>query len=361
MSRQIEVDTKTFIKFWLVILAFVLAGLFIIKAWNGLLIVLIAAFFAIALKPLANKIDRIDKRKSRSSLSSVVAVVLVVLGITAVIAFAAPVIVNETSHFIGQVPEIISDSLGHGRMIDRFGRLIGIIDLGEQLLSALKDFSSSLVSNLSGFAMTSVTAVAGFLTSAILTIVLTILFLLQGPELIDKFWTVMSGKNDKRTVVAKRIVDRMAGVVAKYVSGQLTVALIDGAVVASSIAILSLIFGFSMGLAIPMGLIAVILYMIPMFGPIITCILVSLLLFISSPWSGLAFAIFYIIYEQIANNVISPKIQGKGMALPPLVILIAITIGMYTFGLIGTLVAIPIAGCIKVLVEEYPNIKALND
>ena len=97
-----------------------------------------------------------------------------------------------------------------------------------------------------------------------------------------------------------------------------------------------------------------------MFGPIITCILVSILLFISSPWSGLAFAIFYIVYEQIANNVISPKIQGKGMALPPLVILIAITVGMYAFGLIGTLVAIPIAGCIKVLVEEYPNIKALD-
>lgn len=208
--------------------------------------------------------------------------------------------------------------------------------------------------------MTSVTTIASFLTSAILTIVLTILFLLQGPALMEKFWTTMSGKNDKRTAVAKRIVDRMAGVVAKYVSGQLTVAIIDGLVVAGSIAVLSLIFGFSMGLAVPMGLIAMILYMIPMFGPIITCILVSILLFISSPWSGLAFAIFYIVYEQIANNVISPKIQGKGMALPPLVILIAITVGMYAFGLIGTLVAIPIAGCIKVLVEEYPNIKALD-
>ncbi|MBQ3309921.1 AI-2E family transporter [Candidatus Saccharibacteria bacterium] len=360
MSRKIEVDTKTFIKFWLVILAFVLAGLFIVKAWGGLLIVLIAAFFAIALKPLANKIDQLDKRKQRSSLSSIVAVVLVVLGVTAVVAFAAPVIVNETSRFVGQIPEILSSGL-HSNTINNLGKMIGIDNLGEQAITALKDFSNGIVSNLSNLAMTSVTAVGGFLTSAVLTIVLTILFLLQGPALMDEFWAAMSGKNDKRTVVAKRIVDRMAGVVAKYVSGQLLVALIDGAVVATSIAVLSLIFGFSMGLAIPMGLIAVVLYMIPMFGPIITCVLVSLLLFISSPWSGLAFAIFYIIYEQIANNVISPKIQGKGMALPPLVILIAITIGMYTFGLIGTLVAIPIAGCIKVLVQEYPNLKALND
>lgn len=359
MSRKIEVDTSTFVKFWLVILAFVLVALFIWKALAGIIIVLIAAFFAIALKPLANKIDSIDKRRQRSSLSSIVAVVLVVLGVTAVIAFAAPVIINETSRFVGQIPDILSNGL-HGGAIDNLGKMIGIDNLGDQIVTTLKDFSNSIVGNISNLAMTSVTTIASFLTSAILTIVLTILFLLQGPALMEKFWVVMSGKNDKRTVVAKRIVDRMAGVVAKYVSGQLFVALIDGMVVALSIIVLSLIFGFSMGLAVPMGLIAIVLYMIPMFGPIITCILVSLLLFLSSPWSGLAFAIFYIIYEQIANNVISPKIQGKGMALPPLVILIAITIGMYTFGLIGTLVAIPIAGCIKVLLEEYPNIKALD-
>lgn len=360
MSRKIEVDTRTFVKFWLVILAFALIALLIWKALSGIIIVLIAAFFAIALKPLSNKIDSIDKRKKRSSLSSIVAVVLVVLGVTAIISLAAPVIINETSKFVGQIPDILSNGL-RGGAIDNLGHMIGIDNLSDQIINTFKDFSNSIVSNFSNLAMTSVTTVANFLTSAVLVIVLTILFLLQGPALMDKFWVSMSVKNDKRTAVAKHIVERMAEVVAKYVSGQLTVAIIDGVVVALSIMVLSLIFGFSMGLAVPMGLIAIVLYMIPMFGPIITCVIVSLLLFLSSPWSGLAFAIFYILYEQIANNVISPKIQGKGMALPPLVILIAITIGMYTFGLIGTIVAIPIAGCIKVLLEEYPNLKALND
>ena len=71
--------------------------------------------------------------------------------------------------------------------------------------------------------------------------------------------------------------------------------------------------------------------------------------------------VFYIIYAQIENNIISPKVQGKGLSLPPLLILVAVTIGIYSFGLIGCIVAIPIAGCIKVFVEEYPALKGSKE
>ena len=69
------------------------------------------------------------------------------------------------------------------------------------------------------------------------------------------------------------------------------------------------------------------------------------------------FMVVYIIYAQIENNAIAPKIQGNALDLPAVVILCAITIGMYMFGLLGAIIAIPIAGCIKVLVDEYPNIR----
>ena len=64
-----------------------------------------------------------------------------------------------------------------------------------------------------------------------------------------------------------------------------------------------------------------------------------------------------IVYAQIENNVIAPKIQGNALNLQPVVILSAIVIGMYMFGLLGAIIAIPIAGCIRVLIDEYPNIK----
>ena len=58
------------------------------------------------------------------------------------------------------------------------------------------------------------------------------------------------------------------------------------------------------------------------------------------------------------NNVIAPKIQGDALNLPAVAILVAIVIGMYMFGLLGAIIAVPVAGCIRVLVDEYPNIKA---
>ena len=92
-----------------------------------------------------------------------------------------------------------------------------------------------------------------------------------------------------------------------------------------------------------------------MFGSFIGGCLVALLLAFNSWGAGLAFFIYTIIYLQIESNVISPKIQSKGLKLPALVVLASVTIGVYTFGLIGAIIAIPIAGCIKVLVEEFDD------
>ena len=110
-----------------------------------------------------------------------------------------------------------------------------------------------------------------------------------------------------------------------------------------------------------MALIAAIFYLIPMFGPLITAIIVSLITFISAPAAGLIFLVVYVIYEQIENNLIAPKIQGDALDLPSVVVLIAVTIGIYMFGLLGAIISIPIAGIIKVLVDEYPNIRALRE
>ena len=153
----------------------------------------------------------------------------------------------------------------------------------------------------------------------------------------------------------------MANVVSTYVSRQVIVAILDGCASATIVFILSLIFGLSPGLAIPMGMITMAFYLIPMFGQFIGGTLVTLLLFFSSPVSALIFAIIYIVYAQVENNIISPKIQGGALKLQPVLILCAIIIGMYMFGLLGAIIAIPIAGCIRVIVDEYPNIRAARE
>jgi len=121
--------------------------------------------------------------------------------------------------------------------------------------------------------------------------------------------------------------------------------------------VLALTFGFSAGLALPFGLITGLLCMIPMFGAFIGGILVTVLLAMNSIWAAMVFFVYYLVYMQVEANIITPKVQSKGMHLPALVVLASITVGIYMFGLIGAIVAIPIAGCVKVLLEEYGEVE----
>ena len=360
MSRTIEVDTKTFIRFWLVIIAFISVGYLIIKAAGGLLIIFISAFLAIALRPLAKLIDKIDKAKERSQLTSIIAVIVVVLGFSVVIAVIGPVIISQVSIFLAQAPQHFS-AFSANFDLDKFGNYLGIPDFQTQVISAIRNFSNNMLNNLSNIAISSVSTVGNILTTIVLTIVLTILFMIEGPALVEDFWKTVSSHNPKASRVWRRVTTKMSTVVAKYVSAQVLIALLDGLITASAVFILCILFDLSTSIAIPLGLISFLFYLIPMFGPIIACIINSILLFVNSPWAALSFFIFYCIYVQIENNIIGPKIQGKGLNLPPVTILIAIILGMYAFGLIGCIISIPIAGCIKVIIDEYSAIRKVID
>jgi len=186
MSRTIEVDTKTFIRFWLVIIAFAGLGYLILKAASGLIIIFISAFLAIALKPLAKLIDKIDKRKERPQLATIIAVLVVVLGFSIILAVIGPVIISQVSVFLSTAPQKIAAVTGEID-IDKFGNYFGIPDLQLQITSAAKNFSNTLLNNISNIAITGVGTIGTIITNTILTIVLTILFMLEGPQLVEDF------------------------------------------------------------------------------------------------------------------------------------------------------------------------------
>ncbi len=356
-KKTIEVDTKTFVRFWLVIMGFGLVGLFIWKALTGLIIVGIAIFLAIAIQPLAGRVQRLLK-KDNSSLSSVVAygIVIIILGL--IMSVIVPVVIDESVQFVRQLPTTFESTIGGWDGINSFGQTLGIDNLQGEILTAIKNFSNNFVGDFGNILVSSVGAIAQIATNVILVLVLTLLFAIEGPAILKQFWTTIEGKHKNSTVRAwQRLAQRIAGVISTYVSKQVTVAVLDGCVVAVAILLLSLICGFSGSLALPMGLISFTFYLIPMFGPIIGCILISALLLFSSPLAAIIFIVFYIIYQQIENNFIAPKIQGDALNLPTALILTAIVIGMYMFGLVGAIIAIPIAGCIKVVLEELPNLR----
>ena len=368
MPKTIETDYKTFIKFWSVPVLIYLVYLFIDKAATGLIMIGASIFLALALKPLVRKVNlfftkHLGKDKQHQTISAVLAYLIVVIAIGAIIAIIGPVVVNETSKFVNNFPETFEKTFGGWDGVNNFGRNFGINDLHSEISNFFNNISSNILGFVGNNLITGVSSIADIVMKIVLVLILTLLFLLEGPDMINALWKLLGNdKGDKKKSSAtKRTIIKMTDVISTYVSNQIMVAMIDGLASGLIVFVLSLIFGFSPSLAVPMGMITMLFYLIPMFGQFIGGTLVTVLVFFSNPIAAGIFAIVYISYSQIENNVIVPKIQGNALNLSPLVILCAVTIGMYMFGLLGAIIAIPIAGCIRVLIEEYPSFRKAKE
>lgn len=350
-TTKIQIDTKTFIRFWLVIIGFAAAGYLLVKASFGLMIIGAALFFALAISPLIKRLASIFPSKSRN-FAIALAYIIVVGFLIAFVAIVFPTIINETIRFLGNLPYIIGNATDNVSFINKIGTSIGIENLQNQIMQAVNNFSATYMQDLGGILTNSITSISNGIAVLILSLVLAFFMLTEGPSIVKQFWNNFSSDNNnvKRT---KAVIHKLAETVSQYVSSAVTVSLINACATAVAVFIICLIFGIAPGFAFPFGLITGVFSLIPMFGSFIGGALVSLLLGFNAVGAGIAFLIYTVIYLQIESNVISPKIQGKGMKLPALVILSAVTIGVYTFGLVGAIISIPIAGCIKILIEEY--------
>ena len=349
-AYRVTVDTKTFIRFWLVILGFAAVGFLLFRAATGLLIIGAALFIALAINPLVQKLAKLIPG-SGIKLPIAIAYIIVVGCLSAFFAIVVPTIINETVNFARNFPETIKTVSENFGWINDFGRQIGVENLQGEIVSNIQKFSSTIVSDLGANFATSIGAVGGFIAATILVLVLALFMLTEGPALLDQFWKNFKG--DKEATRTQNVINRMGNVVSKYVSNALTVALINACCTATVTLILCVIFRLDAGLALPFGLITGDFSLIPMFGSFIGGCIVALLLAFNVWGAGLAFLIYTIVYLQIEANVISPKVQGKGLQLPALAVLAAVTVGVYMFGIIGAIISIPVAGCIKVLIEEY--------
>jgi predicted PurR-regulated permease PerM len=140
--------------------------------------------------------------------------------------------------------------------------------------------------------------------------------------------------------------------VTNYVVGQLSVSTIAGVVAGVMVLVLGIIFAVPTNLAMPVAALIFLFSLIPLFGEMVGSLLVTLILLLNDVTAAIIFLVFFIIYQQIEANYISPKIQSKRNDLSVLTILTAVTIGIYLFGVVGAIISIPIAGCINVLIED---------
>ena len=351
MKVRIEIDTRTFVRFWLVMIGFALAFLAIYSARTALTILGVSLFLALALNVPVTRLTRRLPDRSRT-LGTAIAFLVVIALLAIVVFLVIPPIAQQTAKFVESVPTLVQ-TLGdqwHG-----FGDLVTQYHLQPQIDQAVQSirngslqFAASLGQNI----ITSVGSIFALIAATILVLVLTFLMLVEGPIWMNRLWSVY--QDNKRMKHHQRLVRRMYGVVSGYVTGQLTVSGIDGLAAGLTVFILHLVFPIiPANLAMPVIAIAFTLSLIPMFGATIAGMIITVLLLLNSVPAGIIFAIYFVIYQQLENNFISPTIQAKRIELSPLAVLVAVTIGLYVFGVVGGIISIPIAGCVKVLLEDY--------
>ena len=351
MKTKIDIDTRTFIRFWLIIVGFFLVATLVYKAQTALLIIGVSLFLALALNSPVSRISRRLPSKSRVG-ATAISYVAVVAFLGAIVFLALPPIIQQSAQFAQRIPDVVQSTT------DQWGALRNFVDeynLRPQLDSALGSLQRTAgewAGNIGQNIVTGIGSIFSFFAAAILVFVLTFLMLIEGPTWLDKIFRVMP--NQSKMPKYKRVLYRMYLVVSGYVNGQLTVSAIGATSAGLFVFLLSFIFpAVPSSLAMPAGALTFVFSLIPMFGATICGLLVALLLALNSIPAAIIYGIFFVIYQQLENNFISPHIQSKRIELSALIVLGAVTIGLYMFGIVGGIVAIPVAGSIKVLIEEY--------
>lgn len=350
MKVKIEIDTKTFVRFWLVVIGFTLAGFAIYSASTALIIICSSLFFAIALSLPVNKLAKILPSKSRV-LSTALSYVAVVAFLGSFIFLVVPPIIEQTVKFTQTVPDLVDNAAKQYRVVDDVVKRYNLKPEVDKAVSSVKNSTTQFAANMGAAFLSFVGSFLSLMMSGILILVLTFLMLVEGPVWLNRLWGVYSDQD--RMLAHKNILNRMYNVVKGYIVGQLSVSAIAGFTSGMVVFLLSLALNIPTNLIAPTAAIIFILSLVPMFGGIAGAVLVGLLLALNDWTAAVIFLAFYIVYQQIEANVISPKIQSKKIDLSPLAILIAVTIGLYLFGMAGGIISIPIAGCIKILVEDY--------
>lgn len=351
MKVRIEIDTKTFVRFWLVVIGFAFAILALYSARMPLFIIGTALFLALALNGPVSWMARRLPDRSRT-LSTAIAFMAVIGVLAAVVFLVVPPIVQQTAKFIDSAPTLVREMSNQWRGLGNLIEKYHIQPQIDQAVAAIQADAGRFARDLGGNFISGIGSAFGWMMAATLTLVLTFLMLIEGPTWLNRLWSVY--KDDKKITSHKRLLGKMHAVVEGYVGGQLTVSGIDGLFAGLTVFILSQFFPeVPSNLALPTVAMLFTLSLIPLFGAPIGAMVITLLLLINSVPAAVIFAIYFLIYSQIEGNFIAPTIQSRRIELSPLAILAAVTIGIYVFGITGAIISIPVTGCIKVLVEDY--------
>lgn len=340
----ISIDTTTIIKGLALVVALIIVLGLLHNLAKPLILLSISFFLAIALNPAVSWITARLKSGSRIR-ATAIAYIFVMTVLIGFFSLIIPPLVGQTIDFVKDVPSTIEDFKKQDSPAARFAYRY---NLDEQLDDFASDFKSRS-SDVSKPALATATTIGSTFVSVIAVLVLTFMMLIEGPNWLKRFWAIQpASKRRERQETAQK----MYKVVTGFVNGQFLVALIAGAFAFIALVIASQIFDVTIN-AIALAGIVTVFALMPLIGAALGATIVVLAcLFVSFPLA-ITMAIYFVIYQQIENTTLQPYIQSKSNNLTPLIVFSAAIIGASLAGILGALFAIPIAGCLRILIQSH--------
>jgi predicted PurR-regulated permease PerM len=308
---------------------------------------LIATFLAVALSGPVNLLDRRMRRGF--------AIALVYLGMLAVpIAIGAvvvPPIVNGAEDLAQDAPEYARDI---ARFVDENDRLQEL-NRDYEITTRIEDEAAKLPDKIGDAASVLSDVGVGIVNSvfALVTILIMTAFMLGGGRGWIAHWLRFAPED--RAARIERVLDRSARAVGNYVAGALAQAALAGVLSYIVLSILGVPF------AAPLALVIFFLDLIPMVGATIGAILVGVVtLFNDFPTDTILWVIWSIAYQQAENNLIQPRIQKRAVNINPFLVVISVLFGGTLFGVLGALMAVPVAATIQIAAREYADLRGIR-
>jgi predicted PurR-regulated permease PerM len=308
---------------------------------------LIAIFLAVALSPPVNWLAR---RMKRGFAITIVYLGLLLLPIL-LIALIVPPLITEANNFADNVPAYADDVTSFVEDNKRLRELNQDYDITGQL----EKEAQKLPNRLGGAAGTLRDVGLGIVNSvfALITILVLTAFLLgSGRAWID---AAIASRPAEQRERLRRSVDHMASAVGGYVAGAMTIAVIAGVATYIVLAILGVPFKG------PLAVVAGLFSLIPLVGATIAAVLIGVVtLFEDFPTATIIWTIWAIVYQQLENHLLQPQIQKRTVNVHPLITILAVLFGGTLLGILGAIVAIPVAASIQILLREYVDPRTLS-
>jgi predicted PurR-regulated permease PerM len=322
MKVRIEIDTKTFVRFWLVVIGFAFALFAMYSARTALIIIFVSLFLAVALSPSVNKLAGLLPGRSRMG-GTALAYVAVVAVLTGFLFVVVPPIIEQTAKFAQAVPAFVDSATNRWGGLNEIITRYGLEDQVDSAAQSVQENASTWASNLGSTIVSGAGSLFSFLAASLIVLFTTFFMLVEGPTWVKRIWKVYQNKD--RMLHHKALASKIYAVVTSYVNGQLLVALIASSLAALVVFLLSLFFNVPANLAAPTFAVVFLGALIPMFGATIAGVLVAVLLAFNDLTAAIVFAVYFIIYQQVENNVITTVIQSKTLDLSPLDVIRSVT------------------------------------